>query len=135
MPTKVSCRSTSRLKVQVVFRDSMSISAERSAVKRVLPVRFLYLSLLASPNTAAATARHTSTSKPFHTPLSSGAAKPTRPVLMPQIRWPRWRTSSRVPADASDAAINTAAAKPTENARIEIPISTSLKEISPKLTL
>ena len=134
MPTKVSCRSTSRLKVQVVLRDSMSISAERSAVKRVLPVRFLYLSLLASPNTAAATARHTSTSKPFHTPLSSGAAKPTRPVLIPQIKCPRLRTSSRVPADANDAASSTMAARPTENARIELFISTSFK-ILPKLTL
>ena len=40
---------------------------------------------LASPNSAAATARHKSTSMPRHSPLLSGWAKPARPVLTPHL--------------------------------------------------
>ena len=47
----------SRLIVQVVLRDSTSISPDCSAVKRSLAVSGVNLTLVASPKTAAATAR------------------------------------------------------------------------------
>ena len=56
--------------------------------------------LLESPRTAAATARHTSTSKPDHFPESSGAAKPSKPVVTPHFTYPLDCTSSKVPAIA-----------------------------------
>ena len=47
----------SRLIVQVVLRDSMSISPDCSAVKRSLAVSGVNLTLVPSPKIAAATAR------------------------------------------------------------------------------
>jgi hypothetical protein len=64
--------------------------------------------LLESPKIAAATARHTSTSKPAQFPASSGAAKPIRPVVTPHFRNPLFLTSSRVPAFAEKAKTETA---------------------------
>ncbi|MCY1426408.1 hypothetical protein D9M71_422270 [compost metagenome] len=61
----------SRELVQVVLRDSTSISPDCSAVKRSLAVSGLYLTLLASPNTAAAMPRQTSTSIPLYCPFAS----------------------------------------------------------------
>jgi hypothetical protein len=80
-PTKVNLRSTSRLKVQVEFRERTSISPEASAVKRVSPVVGVNSTFEGSLRIAAASARQTATSKPSHWPLASGAAKPARPVL------------------------------------------------------
>jgi hypothetical protein len=51
-----------------------------------------------------ATARHTATSKPCHSPLASGAAKPVRPVDTPQFSVPRACTSASVWPDAMPAA-------------------------------
>jgi len=82
----------------------MSTSPEAKAVKRVWPVVGTNSTAIGSPRTAAATARHTPTSKPSHSPLASGAAKPTRPVDTPQFNVPRDLTSSSVPAAAAPAA-------------------------------
>ncbi|MCY1431000.1 hypothetical protein D3C76_665710 [compost metagenome] len=73
----------SRELVQVVLRDSTSISPDCSAVKRSLAVSGLNLTLFASPNTAAAMPRQTSTSMPLYLPLASAKEKPGRPSLMP----------------------------------------------------
>jgi hypothetical protein len=65
-----------------VFLDKISPSPAASLVNLVLPVAVVYETLSASPNTAAATALQKSTSNPCHLPLSSGAAKPAKPVLI-----------------------------------------------------
>src|SRR5210317_1741531 len=104
MPVNSNFRSTSRENVHVVLRANMSISPDASAVKRVLPVVGTNSTAFGSPKTAAATARHTPTSKPCHSPFASGAANPTRPVVTPQFNLPRAFTSSIVPATAADAA-------------------------------
>jgi len=57
--------------VQVVERTRRSISPDCNAVKRSFAVSGVYLTLLASPNTAAARPRHTSTSMPEYLPLAS----------------------------------------------------------------
>jgi general L-amino acid transport system substrate-binding protein len=46
------------------------------------------LTLFASPKVAAATARHMSTSRPFHLPAESVDEKPTKPEDTPQLRLP-----------------------------------------------
>ncbi|MOA62761.1 hypothetical protein D3C78_1882800 [compost metagenome] len=56
--------AASRELVQVLLRERMSTSPDCSAVKRSLAVSGLNFTLEASPNTAAATARQTSTSIP-----------------------------------------------------------------------
>ena len=56
--------SASLDKVQVVFRDKISISPEFKAVNLSLALNGVYFTLSASPKTAAATALHTSTSIP-----------------------------------------------------------------------
>ena len=81
----------------------MSISPEANAVKRVLPVVGTNSIASESLRTAAATARHTATSKPCHTPFASGSAKPGTPVETPQFSLPRALTSSSVPAKAAPA--------------------------------
>ncbi|MCY1427576.1 hypothetical protein D9M71_434270 [compost metagenome] len=73
----------SRELVQVVLRDSTSTSPDCSAVKRSLALSWLNLTFLASPNTAAATARQTSASIPTMLPLASGTEKPGKPSLTP----------------------------------------------------
>ena len=89
-------RSTSREKVHVVFLDKTSISPDANAGKRVLPVRFVNLTLVASPRTAAASALQYATSKPCHLALSSVYANPGKPVLMPHCKCPRALTFSKV---------------------------------------
>ena len=68
------------------------------------------LTLVASPNTAAATARQKSASMPCQSPLSSGAEKPARPVETPHWMKPLALTSSSVAADAAEATNPSAAA-------------------------
>ena len=68
------------------------------------------MTLSASPSTAAATALQKSTSNPVHLPLSSGAAKPAKPVLIIQFNLPLALTSSRVLARADPANITPAVA-------------------------
>ena len=63
-PVKFRPMAASRELVQVLLRERISTSPDCSAVKRSLAVNGLNLTLLASPNTAAATARQTSTSSP-----------------------------------------------------------------------
>jgi hypothetical protein len=67
---------------------------------------------IGSPKMAAATARHTATSKPSHSPLALGAAKPVRPVVTPQFSDPRSCTSASVWPDAMPAAIVATASEP-----------------------
>jgi hypothetical protein len=70
------------------------------------------LDLGGSPRTAAATARHTATSKPDQLPLASGSEKPVRPVVTPQFSSPRAFTSSTVPAEAKPATMAAAESVP-----------------------
>src|SRR5271155_5729830 len=89
MPVKLAPSEVSRDSVQVVLRDSTSISPDCSAVKRSLAVSGTNLTLVGSSNTAAATARQMSTSSPVQLPLSSGDEKPGSPWLTPQDSIPR----------------------------------------------
>src|SRR5581483_4480667 len=98
--------------VQVVLRDSTSISPDCSAVKRSLADSGTNLTLLGSSKMAAAIARQTSTSIPVQLPLSSGEEKPGRPWLTPQESWPRSLTAFSVWALAD------CAAKPAARARV-----------------
>src|SRR5262245_47931352 len=97
--------------VQVVLRDSTSISPDCSAVKRSLADSGTNLILLGSLKIAAAIARQTSTSSPVQLPLSSGEEKPGRPWLTPQDSMPRSLMVLRVWADAACAERAAAAAK------------------------
>ncbi len=76
--------SASLESVHVVFLDKISISPDVSAVNLSLAVKGTYLTLEASPNTAAATERHPSTSIPVQLPAESGAENPVTPVVTPQ---------------------------------------------------
>jgi hypothetical protein len=77
--------SASRDKVHVVFLDKISISPEVKAVNLSLALRGVNLTLLASPNTAAATALHTSTSTPVQFPDASAGENPGRPCENPKL--------------------------------------------------
>ena len=72
---KLAPSEVSRDSVQVVLRDSTSISPDCSAVKRSLADSGTNLTLVGSLKIAAAIARQTSTSSPVQLPLSSGDEK------------------------------------------------------------
>ena len=97
----------SRAIVQVELRDTRSTSFDCSAVKRSAAESGEYLTLVASPKTAAATARQRSMSSPDHLPASSTTAKPGRPLLLaPHCTKPLALTASKVsPANAAPAVI------------------------------
>ncbi|MNX82557.1 hypothetical protein D3C86_1142910 [compost metagenome] len=100
----------SRVSVCVVLRDSMSISPDCKAVNLACAVNTLPLTLEASPNMAAATARHMSTSRPVHSPLLSNTEKPGMPAK-PHCKKPFFLTASNVtPACAPEAAHSKVAA-------------------------
>src|SRR6187402_3432603 len=101
MPAKLTPSEVSRESVQVVLRESTSISPDCSAVKRSLADNGTNLILLGSLKTAAAIARQMSTSSPVQLPLSSGEEKPGRPWLTPQDNRPRSLIVLRVCADAT----------------------------------
>jgi hypothetical protein len=62
--------------VQVVLRDSTSMSPDCSAVKRLAAVSGTNLTLVGSLKIAAAMARQNSTSKPVQLPCAVGHTKP-----------------------------------------------------------
>src|SRR6195952_3226011 len=101
MPAKFTPSEVSRDSVQVVLRDSTSISPDCSAVKRSLADSGTNLTLVGSLKMAAATARQMSTSRPVQLPLSSGEEKPGRPWLTPQDSIPRSLTVLSVCAVAA----------------------------------
>ena len=68
----------SRDSVHVSLCDKMSASPDCSAVKRSFDVKGVYSTFSASPNRAAAKARHTSTSNPVHLPFLSTRENPSR---------------------------------------------------------
>src|SRR3954463_8091287 len=113
MPVKLAPSEVSRDSVQVVLRDSTSISPDCSAVKRSLADSGTNFTLVASLKTAAAIARQISTSSPVQLPLSSGAEKPGKPWLTPQDSMPRSLTVLRV---CAVACVESAAAKATVRA-------------------
>ena len=78
------------------MRDSTSTSPVWSAVKRCAAVSGVNLTFLASPSTAAAIARHTSTSRPRHSPCASGVENPATPVVTPHCTKSLRRTPSSV---------------------------------------
>ena len=80
--------SASRDNVQVVFLDKISISPAVNAVNLSLALRGVNLTLFASPNTAAATALHTSTSTPVQFPDASALENPGRPCETPHLTKP-----------------------------------------------
>ena len=96
MPVKTTPSEASRVRVQVLLRDSTSISPACSEAKRCCELSGTYLTLSASFSTAAATARQKSTSRPVHLPWLSAAEKPGPEVLTPQTTWPRALTASSV---------------------------------------
>src|ERR1700750_3258269 len=101
MPVKLAPSEVSRDRVQVVLRDSTSISPDCSAVNRSLADSGTNLTLVGSLKIAAATARQTSTSSPVQLPLSSGDEKPGRAWLTPQDSMPRSLTVLSVCAEAA----------------------------------
>src|SRR5450755_2966596 len=104
MPAKTTPSEASRVSVQVLLRESTSISPACSDAKRCCEFSGTYLTLLASPSVAAATARQKSTSRPVHLPWLSAAEKPGAEVLTPHTTWPRDLTASSVlPAWAEEA--------------------------------
>ena len=108
---EVEAEAVSRVMVQVVLRDSRSTSPDCSAVKRCCAVSGMYCTLLASPNTAAATARQTSTSMPVHLPWVSGCEKPASAGVDAADQAPRALIASRsLPAYAVPAAPTSVAA-------------------------
>ena len=86
MPAKFRPSDVSRDSVQVVLRDSTSISPDCRAVKRSFADSGTNFTLVGSLKIAAAMARQKSTSSPVQLPLSSGAENPGRPWLTPQDR-------------------------------------------------
>src|SRR5687768_14347859 len=103
----------SRVSVQVVLRDRMSISPDCNAVKRCCALSGTHLTLLPSPRIAAAIARQMSTSSPVQLPPESACENPARPVLTPQTSEPRCLiVSSVLPACAGAAASAATAARP-----------------------
>src|SRR5579883_52633 len=112
--------------VQVELRDSKSIFLAFKASKRSSALSGTKRTFAASPRVAAATARQKSTSKPDQAPLASAIEKPGTPWLTPQIRAPRWRASSSVPAKADEAAPASAASAKAKRRRLG-PMAISLK--------
>src|SRR6476659_1743636 len=113
MPVKLAPSEVSRDSVQVVLRDSTSISPDCSAVKRSLADNGTNLTLVASLKIAAATARQMSTSSPVQLPLSSGVEKPGKPWLTPHDNMPRSLTVLSVCAVAASVE------KPAARARVK----------------
>src|SRR5215831_4140076 len=119
MVRKLMPSEASRIKDQVARLDSTSTSPVCSAVKRCCADKGWYLTLLASPSTAAAMTRHMSTSKPVHLPSLSGIDQPATPVDTPHTSAPFLRIASTVgPAVATaanpapTAAVSATAASP-----------------------
>ena len=69
--------------VQVVLRARTSISPDVKAVNLSFALSGVYLTLSASPKTAAATALHTSTSMPVQFPDASAFENPGSPCETP----------------------------------------------------
>src|SRR4051812_36174109 len=104
MPVKTTPTDASRVRVQVLLRDSTSISPACSDEKRCCELRGTNLTLVASCSTAAATALQKSTSSPVQRPWLSALEKPGREVFTPHTTWPRDFTASSVlPACAGNA--------------------------------
>src|SRR6476659_2573441 len=104
MPVKTTPSDASRDSVQVLLRDSTSISPACSEAKRCCELSGTYLTFSASLSTAAATARQKSTSRPDHFPWLSADENPGPEVLTPQTSWPRaFTAASGVPAGAVGA--------------------------------
>src|SRR6202008_3531520 len=100
-PVKLAPSEVSRESVQVVLRESTSISPDCKAVKRSLADNGTNFTLEGSSKMAAATARPTWKSSPVQWPLSSGEEKPGRPWLTPQDSMPRSLTVLSVCAVAA----------------------------------
>src|SRR5690606_28879214 len=98
---------------------SMSISPDCSAVKRCGGFKGTNFTLEASPNTAAATARQTSTSRPCHSPLLSVPEKPGAEVFTPHTTWSLVLTeSSTLPACAAPPAATAMPRKAVERREV-----------------
>src|SRR5262245_2978278 len=78
------------------MRDSTSTSPLWRAAKRWAEVSGVKRTCFASPSTAAAIARHTSTSRPRHSPCASGVENPATPVVTPHCTNFLRRTASSV---------------------------------------
>src|SRR5690606_12452061 len=107
------------------------ISPDCRAVKRSVALVGTKVTLEGSSKMAAATARQKSASKPVHSPLSLGAAKPARPVCTPHLSEPRAFTSSSVAADAAPQAKVTAAALKIPSIHLFIPKPSSVSRARP----
>ena len=118
MPAKTMPSEASRVSVHVVLRERMSISPDCSAAKRCCELSGTNLTFSPLPSTAAATARHMSTSRPCQRPLLSVDENPGADVLTPQTTSPRALTASSVlPAWAGGASDKTSAVAATSGTR------------------
>src|SRR5262245_54124978 len=111
------------------MRESTSTSPVCSAVKRCAAVSGVKRTFFASPSTAAAIARHTSTSSPRHSPCASGAENPATPVVTPHCTKFFLRTPSSVGV-ATDARATSAAGgtAPFSRAALEQADNTAAKQ-------
>src|SRR6266536_3514556 len=88
-PVKTMPSDASRVSDHVVLRERTSISPAWSAAKRCCELSGTKRTLPASPSTAAAIARHRSTSIPTHRPWLSVAENPGADVLTPHTNCQR----------------------------------------------
>src|SRR4051812_30420866 len=86
----------SRVIVQVMLAKATSTSPDCTAGRRCAGARLTNLTLLASANTAAATARQESASIPRITPWLSGSEKLAELPMTPQFSTPRALTAASV---------------------------------------
>src|SRR6185369_7913522 len=86
----------SRVIVHVMLAKATSTSPDCTAGRRCAGARLTNFTLLASPNTAAAIARHESASMPRITPWLSGSEKLAELPITPQVSTPRAFTAASV---------------------------------------
>src|SRR5882672_2873744 len=101
MPWKFTPSVTLREKVIVVLRDRRSTWPDCNTGHRCCTDVGVYLTLVASPSTAAATALQKSTSMPVHSPLSLAKENPGKPRCTPHSMYPRALIASSVGLGAS----------------------------------
>src|SRR5215471_14920457 len=104
---------------------AMSTSPDCTATRRCGGVRLTYFTLLASPNTAAAIARHESASMPRITPWLSGSEKLAELPITPQLSVPRDFTAASVGEVVGAAAGVAAVCASAAPAQVMTPASTA----------
>ena len=95
MPVNSNFRSTSRAEGPCgVTCQHVDLARSQRCKACFTGCRNEFNSACVAQNSSCNSAAYSETSKPFHSPFASGAAKPTRPVVTPQFSLPRALTSS-----------------------------------------